>query len=134
AVPPAPPAPSALADNDVYREARALVEAVLHLHPDVGRALVLAFERGYLDVPFCLHPDNAQRSRSYVDATGRLLWSDVGRMPLRGVAEVRPAGRMTAEEFRLALNHVAHTFDHRAAALPGGGTGNPDGAEPGRHR
>jgi methylaspartate mutase epsilon subunit len=46
------------ADTDTYQEAAALVEAVLNLHPDISRALLLAFRNGYLDIPYCLHPDN----------------------------------------------------------------------------
>ncbi|GGQ69852.1 methylaspartate mutase [Couchioplanes azureus] len=73
------------ADSPAYREARALVEAVLDLHPEPGEALARAFAAGLLDVPYCLHPDNANRARSRVAADGRLLWADPGRMPLPGV-------------------------------------------------
>ena len=45
---------------------------MLSLDDDIGRALVVAFARGHLDVPFCLHPDNAGRTRGYLDTDGRL--------------------------------------------------------------
>ncbi|MTE22399.1 methylaspartate mutase [Streptomyces sp. TRM43335] len=98
----------------VYEEARALVEAVLSLDGDIGRALVDAFARGYLDVPHCLHPANAGRSRSCLDGAGRLRWTDIGAMPLgrhtaTGGAGVDSAGLLDA------LNHVSRSYDRRAA-------------------
>lgn len=96
----------------VYDEARAFIEAVLDLGDDVGRALLTAFRRGHLDVPYCLHPDNAGRSRSVLGDDGRLRWSDVGAMP------VRPSGRaetarteMTSSGLLRALTAVADRFD-----------------------
>ncbi|MCS0606479.1 methylaspartate mutase [Streptomyces sp. LP11] len=70
-------------DSGIYEEARLLVDSTLELAPTVGQALVEAFARGHLDVPYCLHQDNANRSRAYVDAGGMLRWAEAGRMPLR---------------------------------------------------
>ncbi|WNI27182.1 methylaspartate mutase [Streptomyces sp. ITFR-16] len=98
------------ADNPVYVEARALVDAVLDLDADLGTALLKAFERGYLDVPFCLHPDNAGRSRSHIDETGRLTWSDIGAMPIGRVTGLRGA-RLTAAGLHDALTFVQRRYD-----------------------
>jgi methylaspartate mutase epsilon subunit len=68
--------------RQIYGDARRLIEATLDLAPDIGTALLSAFRRGYLDVPYCLHPDNAGRSRSAIDASGWLHWADVGSMPI----------------------------------------------------
>lgn len=62
-------------------QARALVEAVLDLDPELDRALEAAFRRGYLDVPFCLHPDNRNQARSWLDHEGTLHWADPGKLP-----------------------------------------------------
>jgi methylaspartate mutase epsilon subunit len=98
-------------DDAVYREARAFVDAVLDLGADVGRALSDAFARGYLDIPFCLHPDNAGRSRSFIDPAGRLRWAAVGSMPVS--AGTAPAEWATPSSERLlaALHHVARMYD-----------------------
>ncbi|MER7999309.1 methylaspartate mutase [Streptomyces sp. NPDC095613] len=69
-------------DTGIYEEARLLVDSTLELAPTVGEALVKAFSRGHLDVPFCLHQDNANKSRAYVDPRGMLRWAEPGRMPL----------------------------------------------------
>jgi methylaspartate mutase epsilon subunit len=66
----------------VYAQAAALVDAVLDLDPSLERAIALAFQRGYLDVPHCLHPDNQNRATSWIDHEGNLWWADPGRLPL----------------------------------------------------
>ncbi|WP_329051330.1 methylaspartate mutase [Amycolatopsis sp. NBC_01488] len=105
-------------DNQVYREAYALVDAVLNSHADLGRAIVVAFKRGLLDVPYCLHPDNAGQARSYLDPAGRLGWSQLGSLPLRRVVESHHAGRITSSTLMSALSHVQNTFDAEALEQP----------------
>jgi methylaspartate mutase epsilon subunit len=112
-----------LASDDVdggggtYEEAFALIDAVLNCAADVGAALLGAFRRGLLDVPFCLHPDNAGHSRSYLDAEGRLGWSALGSLPLARVVErPRRATALTASGLMDALTYVQRTFDGRALA------------------
>ncbi|GLW72078.1 methylaspartate mutase [Kitasatospora phosalacinea] len=119
--PDAPPAaPADGTDSQVYREAAALVAAVLDGvgSGGVGGALVGAFKRGLLDVPYCLHPDNAGRSRSYLDEAGRLCWAELGGVPLQGIAPVRPGRRITSGDLTKALCHVQDRFD--AVALDRG--------------
>ncbi|GAA0247107.1 methylaspartate mutase [Saccharothrix mutabilis subsp. mutabilis] len=98
-------------DTGVLAEARALVEAVLDLAPDLGVALVRAVDRGYLDVPYCLHPDNAGRTRAVVDGSGRLRWSRTGSLPLSGLVENTGGGETTAADLLRSLSHVERTFD-----------------------
>lgn len=105
-------ADSGEADSAVYAEARALVDAVLELDDDPGRALAAAFRRGYLDVPYCLHPDNAGRSRSYLDEGHRLRWASVGRMPIAADPAPDRRARMTPDRLLHALTSVARTYDH----------------------
>ncbi|MEJ8641971.1 methylaspartate mutase [Streptomyces sp. MS1.HAVA.3] len=107
--------PRAGTDSQVHHEARALVEAVLNCHADIGRALVIAFKRGLLDVPYCLHPDNAGRARSHIGPDGRLGWAELGALPLTGVVEHRRAPSITSSGLMQALSYVQGKFD--AAAL-----------------
>jgi methylaspartate mutase epsilon subunit len=111
-----PAVPAAAADTGIYAEARALVEAVADLGPDLGRALADAFRLGYLDVPFCLHPDNAGRARSRLDPDGRLRWSRTGAMPLRPDPDPRRT-ELTATGLLTSLSFVERKFDD--AALEG---------------
>ncbi|WP_078850084.1 methylaspartate mutase [Streptomyces sp. NRRL F-5126] len=101
-----------LLTSEVHAEAAALVHGVLDLRPDIGDALEVAFRKGYLDVPFCLHPDNKGRARSYIRPDGRLAWSDVGAMPLHGVADISPGRAMRSSELMRSLSYVAERFDN----------------------
>jgi methylaspartate mutase epsilon subunit len=78
---PAPGAPTS-GDTEVYAQARRLVDEVRSLAPTLAEALPAAFERGLLDVPYCLHPDNGGETRCVLDDEGRLQWWHTGRMPL----------------------------------------------------
>jgi methylaspartate mutase epsilon subunit len=99
-------------DTGVYAEARALVDAVVDLSQDLGQALAMAFRLGYLDVPYCLHPDNVGKTRSYLDATGWLRWSRVGSMPIRQVVRPTTTRELTAAELLASLSYVEHRFDN----------------------
>ncbi|MFJ3217807.1 methylaspartate mutase [Kitasatospora sp. NPDC086801] len=112
------PRPAAPPDTGVEAEARALIGAVLDLDADLGRALVRAFAAGYLDVPYCLHPDNAGRTRSSLGPDGRLLWSAVGSMPIAGLAEGGRAPILGSAGLLAALSQVQRRYDGRAERSP----------------
>ncbi|WP_019633404.1 hypothetical protein [Actinomadura atramentaria] len=106
----------------VSAEAAGLVRATLRLAPGVGGALVEAFRRGVLDVPFCIHPDNANASRPSLAADGRLAWAAAGAMP---VAADGPGGAPTADGLLAMLSFNSRRFDGLGAlgALDGLGAG-----------
>lgn len=106
-----PPDPAPPPDTGIAAEARQLIEAVLDLHPDVGQALVRAFAKGYLDVPYCLHADNHGRSRGYIDEAGRLRWASVGSMPIRGITGGTREHAVGSSELLSALSYVERTHD-----------------------
>ncbi|MET9146582.1 MULTISPECIES: methylaspartate mutase [unclassified Streptomyces] len=115
-----PGAPDVLGDSPTYAEARALVDAVLGLDDDLGRALLAAFRLGYLDVPYCVHPDNAGRARSYIGPDGRMRWADIGRLPLRGIAEQGTARKITSADLLKDLFHVRQRYDEAALEITEG--------------
>jgi methylaspartate mutase epsilon subunit len=65
----------------LYLQARSLIEAVLDLDRSLERGLATAFAKGYLDVPYCLHPDNRNVARSWVDGEGAIQWAETGAIP-----------------------------------------------------
>ncbi|MEU8695629.1 methylaspartate mutase [Streptomyces sp. NPDC048665] len=87
------PAAGPVQQTGIYEEALRLITSTLRFGDDVGSALVGAFAHGHLDVPYCLHQDNANRSRAAIDPRGTLRWSHPGAMPVaasggHGTAEV----------------------------------------------
>jgi methylaspartate mutase epsilon subunit len=98
-------------DSQEYREARTLLEAVLDCAPDAGDALVRAFALGLLDIPYCLHPDNAGRTRGCLDSAGRLSWADTGSLPLAGMAGGSGRRTVTATTFLASLSYVQDAYD-----------------------
>jgi methylaspartate mutase epsilon subunit len=105
-----------IADTGIRAQAKALVDNVLALDEDLGRALVIAFARGHLDVPFCLHPDNAGRTRGYLDSRGRLQWQRIGALPIADLVEPSSADPMTSAGLLAALQFVQRQFDRRFGA------------------
>ncbi len=105
----------AATDNPVEREARVWIEATLEHGDDVGSALRAAFAAGTLDVPHCLHPDNARRARSYVDARGWLGWCDAGSTPVRA-SSTGTIGPQRSQDLLDTLSIARTTYDGNEAA------------------
>ncbi|MER7839416.1 methylaspartate mutase [Streptomyces sp. NPDC096040] len=123
APPPVLPSADSVIATGTYQEAAALVEAVLDLHPDLSRALLLAFRNGYLDIPYCLHPDNAGSTRSYIDADGWLRWEDTGALPIGHLVKPRRHRTVTSAGLLADLTHVRTRADAAVAprhGLPSG--------------
>jgi methylaspartate mutase epsilon subunit len=110
------PGGPAVEDTGIYAEAKALVTAVASLHSNLGRAFGDAFRLGYLDIPYCLHPDNAGRTRARIDADGRLNWTRIGSMPISDVAAPAGAAEFTSAELLTALSYVERKFDDAGLA------------------
>jgi methylaspartate mutase epsilon subunit len=98
-------------DSQTYQEAATLVAAVLDADADIGQGLLAAFHRGHLDIPYCVHPDNAGRTRSYIDVDGWLRWVDIGALPLAHLVKAAGARRVTSRSLLADLSYVRRTFD-----------------------
>ncbi|HEX6341979.1 methylaspartate mutase [Umezawaea sp.] len=112
-----PEPPTAVQDafrDEVLSEARSIVDAVLDLDPDIGSALVGAFARGVLDIPFCPHPDNRAVATCVVDGRGALVWGRTGNVPVPGPA--REIERLSSDRLLAMLNHVARRYDGEVAS------------------
>jgi methylaspartate mutase epsilon subunit len=96
----------------VLTEARTLIWSTLRLDSDIGEALREAFLRGLLDVPFCLHPDNHNRSRPHLDELGRLSWAIPGAMPVR--IRLHGAARCSSADLIAMLSYNARKYDVQA--------------------
>ncbi|MEU6743411.1 methylaspartate mutase [Streptosporangium sandarakinum] len=96
-------------EQEILGEAGAMLEAVLELAPTVPSAILRAFKSGILDIPFCLHPDNANRARTEISHDGLLRWAHAGRIP---VASAHPRGRrIGAAELQDMLDFMRRRYD-----------------------
>lgn len=96
----------------IYEEVKSIINATLALHDDIGQALIMAFHQGILDVPYCLHEENHNLTRCYIDEFGYLQWADIGCLPfsreLRGIT--RPP-KVTANKLLDMLEYVRRKYD-----------------------
>ncbi len=108
--------PKAGDDNggEVHAEAVALIDAVLDGPDDVGRALLAAFRRGVLDVPFCLHDDNRGLTQGTIDSRGYLAWARTGVLPLPPVRR-STVKSVTSAQLLTLLRHTAEHHDRLGA-------------------
>jgi methylaspartate mutase epsilon subunit len=63
-----------------------------------------------LDVPFCLHRDNANQTKAYIDTSGRLAWADTARLPLPKPHRKFP-GQLDARGLLHMLGHNERRYD-----------------------
>jgi methylaspartate mutase epsilon subunit len=97
---------------EILEEARCLIDAVLNLDPDVGTALIRAFEHGIHDIPFCLHPDNRGDVTCTIDELGALEWGSSGNLPFPGRTGKGDTAPLWSGDLYRMLNHVADRYDN----------------------
>jgi methylaspartate mutase epsilon subunit len=102
-------------DTGIHRQAGAIVDEVLSCAPTVTMALPVAFEKGLLDVPYCLHPDNHNRTRCVVGPDGRLEWWNTGRLPLPADVRVHREP-LSARRLLDDLDYQRRRFDQPVSA------------------
>ncbi|MFF4230645.1 methylaspartate mutase [Streptomyces sp. NPDC001820] len=105
--------------TEVLAEARSLVTAVLGLHDDIGKAFLLAFAAGVLDVPFCLHQDNRGLTQGAIAEDGRLVWARTGRLPLALPAGAARRSKVSSKELIGMLWYTAEQYDRQASLMSG---------------
>ena len=101
-------------EEAIYACAKSVVERVLGLSENIDECLEIAFQRGFLDIPYCLHPDNANRARSKIDDEGNLYWTNSGNIPFpEHFKVVVPQDRraISSLEFQRMLFFVRTKFD-----------------------
>lgn len=101
--------------QEIYQEVEQLMTAVLNLDTNKGVAFGQAFERGLLDIPYCLHADNQRKSRCYIDSKGALKWARVGNMPIKNTVSRLGAGehQVTSEMLLNMLSYKSSLYDGR---------------------
>jgi methylaspartate mutase epsilon subunit len=95
--------------DEILLETRQLLDVVLNLHTNLGTAIVQAFARGLLDIPYCLHPDNAGHTRTRIDEQGALRWANTGNLPLTGHSNATT--QVHANQLIQMLHYMVDRYD-----------------------
>lgn len=100
--------------DEIFAQSSALIDATLNLHKDIGQALCLAFEKGILDIPYCLHLDNQGKTRSYIDSDNALRWASIGDLPISAESCSNIIGHraITSNMLLEMLHHKANSYDN----------------------
>lgn len=98
--------------DEILQEARCLIDAVLNLAPDIGKALIRAFTLGILDIPFCLHADNRGEATCILDERGCLVWGRTGKLPISDGSRRGNNVRLGSGELYRMLNYIADRYDN----------------------
>lgn len=67
--------------DQIFEEADFLLDLVLNMDANIELALSKVFQKGYWDIPFCLHPDNNKKTLAKLDKNGLALWLNTGKIP-----------------------------------------------------
>ncbi|MER5949921.1 methylaspartate mutase [Streptomyces sp. NPDC001904] len=101
-------------DAPLASAAASLIESALACGSHIDEALVAAFRRGVLDVPYCIHPDNRNTARSSVAPDGYLIWTDTGAMAIDPQRVEQPRDqRSDSEELLVDLGYNQRTYDEQ---------------------
>jgi methylaspartate mutase epsilon subunit len=98
--------------DEIYEESRFLIDLVLNLRPRIGDSIQTAFKKGYLDIPYCLHPDNLGTTKSALSKKGIILWVDRGKIPFpRRLARCIDDCGITSENLLKTLSFNVQKYD-----------------------
>ena len=93
----------------ILNEAESIIQQTLAEHNDIGQAFLQSFQKGQLDVPYCLHANNKGIAKTIIDERGYLKWADVGNMP---IALSNSSKQMiTSKAFMEMLSFVKYKYD-----------------------
>lgn len=95
----------------IFSQAKTLIESTLNLDSNISISLYKAFKSGFLDVPFCLHPDNRRLTSCAIDNNGYLQWISTGNLPLKPIKSSINLPSLTSQQFLKMLAFNRQKFD-----------------------
>ena len=101
---------------EIDTEVVALLDSVLNLAGEPAVAIIEAFHRGLLDIPYCLHSDNRQLTRAGINSRGLLYWVETGNLNITCAKRNDRPANMTADSLLRQLQYVSDSYDLRAGA------------------
>jgi len=101
-------------ENQIYDEANQILETILNLSSNLDIVIQKAFEKGYIDIPFCLHQDNIKKSKSTLDSFGNIVWAEMGNIPQQKNVNpiLKNSIELTSKSFLKMLSYNQIKFDN----------------------
>ncbi|MCG8671729.1 MAG: methylaspartate mutase [Pseudomonadales bacterium] len=99
----------------IYIESKGIVDAILGLDESLEVSIQKGFQKGMLDVPFCLHPDNANVARAQVNNEGMLEWTMSGAVPVS--VSLQKVNKLTSGGLLDSLHYNRKRYNE-SATLP----------------
>ncbi|NQZ10997.1 MAG: methylaspartate mutase [Algicola sp.] len=99
----------------IYEQAKQLIDTTLNLDTNIDCALLMAFQHGLLDIPYCLHPDNQRQTSTYIDNQGVIHWADKGNLPIsKGLTSIFKgrSEHLSSNEFLDMLSFNVNRYDY----------------------
>lgn len=100
----------------ITQHARDIIETVLNLSNDLSYAIRIAFKKGILDIPYCLHPDVQNRVTSWIDPEGAIQWGNSGNIPYPRYLRSAVYGlkrEISSTEFLSMINYNKDKYDQK---------------------
>ncbi len=94
--------------KNIYYESLQLIEAVLNINSQIERSLLIAFQKGILDIPYCLHNNNKGETTSLINDDGCVVWGNTGATPIEAKKSNDMINHM---DFLNMLNYTQAKFD-----------------------
>lgn len=101
-------------EDIIYIQAKYLLELVLSLAPTLNISILKAFQKGYIDIPYCIHSDNKGLSKSVVDTEGNIYWAKTGNIPFPSFLKKSIFGKtdITSNELIGMLSYNQTKYDN----------------------
>ena len=98
--------------ESILEEANDIIISILNVSADISKALHHGVQKGLLDIPFCMHPDNNNKSNCYIDEAGYLKWNSHGNIAIKNSnSDASKQNNMTSSEFINMLSYVRLKYD-----------------------
>lgn len=99
-------------EEEIYDQAKSIIDAVLNINNDLKQALLKAFDKGILDIPFCLHPNNFRHSECTLSTEGYLKWTKIGNLPFKFRGKRSKNLKISSENLLSILTYMQRRYDN----------------------
>lgn len=97
--------------DEIYGQAKFLIDLVLNESNNLNVAIENSFKKGFIDVPFCLHQNNMNKTRAIINNDGFIKWDNIGNMPFPSKLLHTNNNKLTSNSFLNMLSYMQFKYD-----------------------